>query len=43
MGQVVAGLLEDNRKGFDLLINGGYSLLLQVLNFNAGDFSMGFL
>lgn len=30
-------------KGFDLLINGGYSLLLQVLNFNAGHFSNGLL
>lgn len=43
VGQVVAGLLGDNRKGFDLLINGGCSSPLQVLNSNAGHFSNGFL
>lgn len=30
-------------RGFDLLINGGYSLLLQVANFNAGHSSKRFL
>lgn len=30
-------------KGFDLLINGGYSRLQQVVNVNAGHFSNRFL